>query len=501
MRSILGPVGLVAILVNCAPVVVMASNQEEFRQSVVKILATRRAPDFLRPWTKRSPQDISGSGLVIEGNRILTNAHVVAYTTDVYVQGYQSADKIAAKVVAKAPGVDLAVLTVDDESFFAKRPPLPMADDLPAAKDKVNAYGYPVGGTDLSITEGIISRIECGLSRFETTTLRIQIDAPLNAGNSGGPAISNEKVVGLIVSKIKAAENTGFLIPVEEIRAFLKDIADGKYDGKPQFFDGTQTVENEALRSRLGLAAGMGGAMIESIHLSDPTYPLKEWDVITHVGQQVLDSEGNVQVREDLRVRFTYLLPKLARNGTVPLTVLRDGKTVKVELPVERERKAVVRQLNDQYPSYFIYGPLVFSPVTYEFIAGMGEKGTMVLATRGSPLFGRISDWPTFEGEELVLVASPMFPHKVRKGYGEVFGCTVSHVNGVAVKSLRHLVEILRDASGTFVEFRFADRQAEAFVFRRTEIAAATEEILADNGIRQQCSEDLLSVWQGKDNK
>jgi len=498
MRSTLVSVGLVAVLVNCTSLVSTASAQEEFRQSVVKILATRRLPDLVRPWTKQSPQDVSGSGLVIEGKRILTNAHVVGYTTDVYVQGYQSAEKIAAKVVATAPGVDLAVLTVDDESFFANRPPLPMADDLPAAKDKVNAYGYPVGGTDLSITEGIISRIQCGISPFETSTLRIQIDAPLNAGNSGGPAISKGKVVGLVVSKVKEAEGTGLLIPVEEIRAFLEDIADGKYDGKPQFFDDMQTVENEALRSRLGLTAGMGGAMVESIHTTDPAYPLKERDVITHVGEQALDSEGKVQVREDIRVGFPYLLPKLAKNGTVPLTVLRDGKIVKVELPVERERKGVVRRLDNQYPSYFIYGPLVFSPATHEFIAAIKEKLGPLLLFRGSPLVGRMYDWPAFEGEELVMVTSLMFPNKVRKGYDDKFGCTVSHVNGVAVKNLRHLVEILRDATDPFVEFRFADRRAEVLVFRRSEIVAATEEILADNGIRQQCSEDLLPLIEKK---
>jgi len=492
---------LVAVLVNYGYTALVASAQEEYRPSVVKILATRRGPDLVRPWTKQSPQQVSGSGLVIDGKRILTNAHVVGYTTEVYVQGFQSADKIAAKVLAAAQGIDLAVLSVDDESFFANRLPLPMADDLPAAKDKVNAYGYPVGGTELSITEGIVSRIDCGVNLFETTSLRIQIDAALNAGNSGGPAISNGKVVGLVVSVLKEAEKTGFLIPVEEIRLFLEDIADGEYDGKPQFFDGVQTVENEALRARLGLAAGTGGVMIEHPHRLDPNYPLKEWDVITHIGEQALDSEGKVQVREDLRVKFHYLLPKLAQNETVPLTVFREGKPVKLELPVERERKGVVGTLNRRYPSYFICGPLVFSPATHEFLAGMGEKGGMILQARGSSLITRMFDWPTFEGEELVLVTSRMFPHKIKKGYDEVFGCTVSHVNGVPVKNLRHLVQMLRLASGDFIEFRFADWMAEALVFRRTEFMAATEEILTDNGIRQQYSDDLRVVWEGEEKR
>ncbi|MBP7936900.1 MAG: trypsin-like peptidase domain-containing protein [Phycisphaerae bacterium] len=121
MRSASLSASLVAVLVNCGYMASAASAQEEYRPSVVKILATRRGPDLVRPWTKQSPRQVSGSGLVIDGKRILTNAHVVGYTTEVYVQGFQSADKIAAKVLAAAQGVDLAVLSVDDESFFANR--------------------------------------------------------------------------------------------------------------------------------------------------------------------------------------------------------------------------------------------------------------------------------------------------------------------------------------------------------------------------------------------
>lgn len=71
--------------------------------SVVKIHVTVRRPNLTQPWTKESPQDVTGSGLVIEGNRIITNAHVVAYASQIYVQPYQSAEKLVAKVTHVAP--------------------------------------------------------------------------------------------------------------------------------------------------------------------------------------------------------------------------------------------------------------------------------------------------------------------------------------------------------------------------------------------------------------
>jgi len=55
--------------------------QDQIRDLVVKIHAVHHTPDVLRPWTKNSPQQVKGSGVVIEGRRILTNAHVVRYAS------------------------------------------------------------------------------------------------------------------------------------------------------------------------------------------------------------------------------------------------------------------------------------------------------------------------------------------------------------------------------------------------------------------------------------
>ena len=136
------------------------AKADAIRESVVKIFSTMRQPEPIRPWQKGSPQEASGSGMVIEGKRILTNAHVVLYASQVFVQPNGSGEKVAATVEAIAPGIDLAVLKLEDESFFDKRPPLPRTEGLPEIKEAVLVYGYPTGGTSLSMTKGIVSRIE-----------------------------------------------------------------------------------------------------------------------------------------------------------------------------------------------------------------------------------------------------------------------------------------------------------------------------------------------------
>src|SRR5579862_6478496 len=280
------------------------TNFDVVANSVVKIFSTTRYPEMFRPWEKSSPSEVTGSGVVIEGKRILSNAHVVLYASRVEIQANQSGDKISATVEAIAPGIDLAVLKVDDESFFDTHPPLPRAKLLPEIKDATMVYGYPEGGTSLSITKGIVSRIEFAVFNYPVSGLRIQIDAAINPGNSGGPAIVGDKMIGLAFSHLTEAENIGYIIPDEEIELFLRDIADGHYDGKPAMFDELQTLENPALRSFLKLDKSVEGMIVHRPYKTDADYPLKEWDVLTRIGDTPIDNQGMIKLDKDLRVSF-----------------------------------------------------------------------------------------------------------------------------------------------------------------------------------------------------
>jgi hypothetical protein len=93
-----------------------------------------------------------------------------------------------------------------------------------------------------------------------------------------------------------------------------------------------------------------------------------------------------------------------------------------------------------------------------------------------------------------------MFTHKISKGYQDPVGQVVRDVNGIAVKNLRHLVELLRDSQDEYLRFRFVDRGTEMLVFKRLEMDKATNEILEDNGIlaTRRGSADMLKVWEKK---
>jgi S1-C subfamily serine protease len=478
------------------------AQESAIRDSVVKISVTVRSPDPMRPWTKQSPRDASGTGIVIAGKRILTNAHVATYASQIFVESQDSSDKSVATVEAISPGIDLALLKLEDESFFEKRPALPLSHDLPAVKDTVLVYGYPTGGSSQSVTKGIVSRIEFAPYTDQTQGLRIQVDAAINPGNSGGPAIIDGKVVGVIFSKLTQADNIGYIIPTEEVDLFLADVKDGRYDGKPALFDQLQTLENDVLRPFLKIDKKAAGILVHAPESDRPDYPLREWDLITKIGDHEVDNTGMVKVKGDLRLRFQYFVQKLAKDGKAPLTVVRQGKELKLDVPVAARRPMLIESLRGRYPSYFLYGPLSFSPVTAEFVGSLAAGGNQLLSLLsliGSPLVTRRGDPPKFADEELVIVSAPMFPHRIGKGYSSPVFKVVKEVNGVRVKNLRHLVELLRDSKAKFTTISFDDRGSETIVFDHKEALAATEEVLTDNGIRQRASDDLMAVWEGKD--
>ena len=174
----------------------------------------------------------------------------------------------------------------------------------------------------------------------------------------------------------------------------------------------------------------------------DPSYPLREADVLTRIGETEIDDEGMVQYEEDLRLPFLALVPKLAEGGKVRVTILRDGRPEDVDLPVLTTDDRLIRSYNGGYPSYFLHGPLVFSPVVEEATSAYVQLSPNALA-QGSPLLVRGGDRARFPGEELVAVTSPTLAHRIARGYADPFGQIVSDVNGVPIKSLRHLVEIL----------------------------------------------------------
>jgi S1-C subfamily serine protease len=479
-----------AVLLSLCVVGRAAAGPED---SVVRVFASLRLPNPLRPWAKQNPVESSGTGVVIDAKTVLTNAHLVIYAGEVFLQGREGGDRVPAKVTTIGLGADLATLTPEDDSFFENRPPLPRAAKRPAVGETLTLFGYAVGGTGLAATRGPVSRVDFGEYADGGQGLRLQVDATAWPGNSGGPAVADGKMAGLVFRRL---ETIAYIIPNEEIDAYLDDVKDRRYDGKPRVVDHFQTLVNEALRSKLGLGRADRGLLVRKAAAPGPNCPLREDDVLTHVGGVPLDNEGMVEFEPSLRLPFTAVVSRLSQKGEVPARLIRRGKPVEVALPVSREDDGVIKSYSGQYPPYFVHGPLVFSPAFGPAVSTYAQVSPFAMV--GSPLIARETDRVAFPGEELVVVTAPAFAHKLMRGYGDPVGQVVKDVDGVPVRNLRHLVELLRDGKGEFLTLRFYGEMSETLVFPRKAAEEATLELMAENGVPRRGTPEVMAAWDAR---
>ena len=212
-----------------------AQSAEKLRRSVVKLFTVIREPSYYSPWELAYQHNSGGSACIVEGNRILTNAHVVAH--QLYVQALKPGDttKYTARVLHVDHDRELALLAVDDPTFFEGTVPVELGE-LPARNANVQVYGFPVGGNELCTTAGVVSRIEVRTyTHSQRDLLALQTDAAINPGNSGGPVFMDGKLIGIAFQsyKRKDLEKAGYVVPVPILRSFFDDLADGEVSGVP----------------------------------------------------------------------------------------------------------------------------------------------------------------------------------------------------------------------------------------------------------------------------
>jgi S1-C subfamily serine protease len=155
--------------------------------SIIKIYCTHSEPDYLIPWQKLHQSTSTSSGFVIAiskgERRIMTNAHSVEYGSILQVQRRGGSEKYEAVVEAIGQECDLALLAVHDPAFWAGLGGENVLEfgELPEIQDDVEVLGYPTGGDSMSVTSGVVSRVEMQeYVQAGMHLLSIQIDAAIN---------------------------------------------------------------------------------------------------------------------------------------------------------------------------------------------------------------------------------------------------------------------------------------------------------------------------------
>ena len=453
-------------------------------RSIVKIYTVSKAPNYQEPWNSTVHRS-SGSGSIISGNRILTNAHVVANQTFLEVKKYGDTKRYQAKVLQVSHDTDLALLEVEDKNFFNNTIPLTFGT-LPKMQDKVTVYGYPMGGNTISISTGIVSRIEHNrYVHSGQSFLSIQIDAAINPGNSGGPTISDGKIVGVVMQQISRAQNIGYMVPIDVVQHFLTDVEDGRYDGFPKLGIYMEKIENPTQKEYYKLDENSGGILVVKILYTSPFKDvLKKDDIITAIDGHKIESDGTVSFRENQYTHFKYYVDMHQYGEEVALDVLRDGKkiSVKVKLSTKKstERSSFAEFEYDKMPTYFILGGYVFTPLTQNLLNASNQPNL--------PLRYGATKFPTQDNQEIVLLLKVLASSISRGDYGVSFW-KIDKVNGKRFKDFKDFYKLVTTGKEKYVILE--DDDGSKIVIDRKKALDIQDELLQRYSIKATKSPDL----------
>ena len=455
------------------------SELEAIQDSVIKIYTTQAAPDYFTPWRLLTPRQSSGSGAVISGQRILTNAHVIANASYIQAQKHNDPKRYLARVVFVSHDADLALITVDDLEFFTDLEPLPLGE-LPEPQKEVAVFGYPMGGKSLSITKGILSRVEQQrYAHAGAYLLAGQIDAAINPGNSGGPVIVDDEIIGVVMQANAGgrSENLGYFVPPSIIRHVLRDAEDGVNEGFPDLGFRTQTLDSPAAKRAYGLTPDQDGVLVIKVFEDSPAQgKVFEDDVIVKIDDFAIAEDGSIKLSEDLQTDYKHAIDLHDVGENIDLELMRAGTQLSISLEAREALDSyslVTGEHFDQSPDYVIYGGVLFVPLNMNLIKRWGSDWS-----RSAPvtLLQARNQWSSPERSQLV-VALQVLAADVNLGYHDWRNWIVDSINGEAIRDFNHFAQQLAANEQEYVVLE--NDNGYQMVIEHSAALASQDEILA----------------------
>jgi S1-C subfamily serine protease len=316
-----------------------------------------------------------------------------------------------------------------------------------------------------------------------------QIDAPINGGNSGGPVISNGKVVGIAMMN-GWGENEGFMVPAPIIKHFLEDVADGSYDGFPHLAMHTQPMENPSMQAYYGLDDEKSGILVRKVYPSSPAEGLlKPGDVILSINGYDVGNDGTVAFRDGERTSYLFAVQEKQIGESTGIRVLREGRqqefSIRLSIP-SGEHRLVPNEQYDVEPVYYIYGGFVFSPLTENFLLEFGSEWYY-----DAPPKLLYSAWygePSRNRQEVVIIVD-VLSDEVNMGYEDMYWEIVERVNGKEVGSLDDLVQAIESNRSACHVIEID--QGDQIVLNRREADKSRRRILKQYRISADRSDNL----------
>lgn len=462
----------IGCIVSCGP---GSSGQEgdvldRFQDSLVELELSRKGYNYRLPWVTGRSQT-KKNGIVIPGRRILTTADDVSGSVLVRVQKDGAGQKYEASFVWVDYYANLAVLEVEEDTFWKGLKAVSFAPEVPQS-GQLYVLRWRSGRLEARSAE--IERLFIGKSQTSYVEhLQLEVTSEIDSAGWAEVVVQGNAVVGLTSS----ANGKSLMIQPSTL---IRDVLDARASAKNPglgFFDFIwQPGTNPALLESKGITDTDHGIVVTRVGIKRVApETLQKGDVIVKIAGFPIDIEGKYPDPDYGRLSFEHLATRdVMAESILPMTIWRDGKKMKLEytLPRAEFSKDLVPDAEyDLKPEYLIAGGLIFQPVTGPYLSAFGKNPPFLL---------RYYDYqrPVTDRDGLVVLSGVM-PDPYNRGYEDSQQLIVDTVNGQPIANLRDLVAALKAPSGEFHRIVFfEDHPLRSIVLDAGTMALATVRVL-----------------------
>ena len=448
-----------AIIEVPMPVITTGTNT-----SLVKVNCTQQAWNFRIAWQKVPPTGKRGLGVLLAGNRILVTAQLVADATYIELEQAESGHKLPAKVLAVDYEANLALLeaTQNPDGFFAGLKPLTL-DSGAHIKDALEVWQLGSVG-DLISTPLTINKVQTSRYFLESSIfLTYEANGIIRTeGNSFTlPVIRKGKLAGLLL-RYNSKDQVASVLPSPIIEHFLKDIADGNYQGFPGLgVEFHQTLDDQ-FREYLGMKEGQQGVYVGLVTKggSAESIGLKEGDIILEMNGQKIDVRGNYKDEQFGTLSMSHIVRGKSFVGdTVNVKILREGKVQTLNGKLTRKNPKdflVPPYLFDRGPNYLVQGGLIFQELSLPYLQSFGEDWEGSAPLRLVHVAKHTDEYEK-QGRRKIVFLSATLPTNSTQGYERLGGLIVSKVNEKTINDLTDLDAAFKESKGGIHKIEFED--------------------------------------------
>ncbi len=422
--------------------------------SLLKVNVTYQNYNLQIPWQKESAGGRRGLGIVLKDNRVLVTAQMVADSTYIEFELPESGHKLPAKVVAVDYEANLALLAphspAKEKEFFAGITPVEV--DTSARIGDTLAVWQSGRVGDLIVTPMRISKVMTQGYFVENAAFLVYEATGIIRSESNSftlPIVKGGKLAALLL-RYDSKNQVATLLPAPIIDHFLKDVADGKYDGFPSLGIEFQITQDEQFREYLGLKGGAPGVFISKVMKggSADQAGMKPGDIMVAINGHAIDARGDYQDPQYGAVSASHLVRGRGFVGEdVEIKVLREGKEVALKGKLTRKQPddyLVRPYLFDKGPKYVLSGGVLFQELTSAYLGAFGseQRGGAILRLQ------RIAAQPEdFEkdGRKKVVFIGAILPTPSTQGYERMSGQVVLDVNGRKITELADVATALKE--------------------------------------------------------